>query len=627
MSYHLKVTEVGDPKQVIYESVYTLPAFAMKSQDYFKPFFRDLSEQKSTPNDRDLIEWHWKAEGRSLFQDLFPSELKKHLWACYRYVKQMVICSFDPHIPWELCRLHDGKEEGPFFCEAFEVVRVIEGVLPPAGLNLSKLAYVGTSELVGSVEELGLIRNILNLRGASLVEIEADMVCILTSLKQEVFDGIHLALHGHQDDLRGDHVSVSLGNGQKLKPVHIDSTLGMDKTYPLVFFNTCHGGRRAMALTGASGWADRLLKAGAGAFLSPLWAVPDSTARIFARAFYKSIMAGKTLARAVHEARAVLRREDPLAWLAYALYANPDAYLKSIGGVSTTVGSFVLESCFDGKLELQGAVYSIKGDSLPRAMNLEEGTYPVRLEFEGMQPSYTDLAICRKETTHWNLGEILRKPWWEDLEFWFVRIAPGTISLGTHGWNEGVPVEVAVTRPFWMARYPLTRTQYYQLGGQAPWRKHEGREQEDVLPVTWVSWRDAFDWIDLLNQRSRGYFSLPSEAQWVLACAPPTGTLLDHAWFRPSGVTGPQPVGGKLENTQGIHDMLGNVLEWCRDAHVPLPGGSHADWVGHGGGGERVCKGGWYNAALRDCTRLSRRGVMADRCGKHIGFRLAFSEP
>jgi formylglycine-generating enzyme required for sulfatase activity len=112
----------------------------------------------------------------------------------------------------------------------------------------------------------------------------------------------------------------------------------------------------------------------------------------------------------------------------------------------------------------------------------------------------------------------------------------------------------------------------------------EGERTPDQRPVERVSWEEAIEFCDRLSQRTGRCYSLPSEAQWEYACRAGTttpfayGNMLtaDLANYRASecydddGLRGEfrqqtTPVGLFPANAWGLHDMHGNVWEWCLD--------------------------------------------------------------
>jgi len=136
-------------------------------------------------------------------------------------------------------------------------------------------------------------------------------------------------------------------------------------------------------------------------------------------------------------------------------------------------------------------------------------------------------------------------------------------------------------------------------------------------PVEQVSWLDATNYCRLLTERElaagripAGYcYRLPTEAEWEYACRAGTSTrfyygddpgytnLAAHAWYRNSSANTTHPVGQKPPNPWGLHDMHGNVWEWCQDWYAAAhPGGSVIDPQGPPDGILRVLRGGsWYD--------------------------------
>jgi formylglycine-generating enzyme required for sulfatase activity len=188
--------------------------------------------------------------------------------------------------------------------------------------------------------------------------------------------------------------------------------------------------------------------------------------------------------------------------------------------------------------------------------------------------------------------------------------------------------------------------------------------------VEQVSWDDCQAFIGRLNQRLEGLATrLPTEAEWERACRAGTtsatwiGDLtlrgendapeLDAiAWYGGnSGVdfeldngvdssdwpgkqyphtnkAGTHPVGRKAPNPYGLHDMLGNVFEWCQDAAEdyhshPYTSEPAEDPVSPGQGSSRVDRGGsWLSSA--GYVRAANRGANSrGYCDGYLGFRLA----
>ncbi|MBI4586870.1 MAG: SUMF1/EgtB/PvdO family nonheme iron enzyme [Planctomycetes bacterium] len=85
----------------------------------------------------------------------------------------------------------------------------------------------------------------------------------------------------------------------------------------------------------------------------------------------------------------------------------------------------------------------------------------------------------------------------------------------------------------------------------------------------------------------------------------------------------------KAPNAFGLHDMHGNVWEWCEDVcdlgfHTKLEA-TGADPVCNSGSGDRVVRGGsWGFPAARSCSSTSRAGRRPAIRDDNIGFRAAF---
>jgi hypothetical protein len=105
--------------------------------------------------------------------------------------------------------------------------------------------------------------------------------------------------------------------------------------------------------------------------------------------------------------------------------------------------------------------------------------------------------------------------------------------------------------------------------------------------------------------------------------------LSSFAWFDKAGGKTTRPVAQKAANAWGLHDMHGNVWEWCLDAFVDrLPGGSVTDYAAPLKPGARHAYrgGGWANSP-EDCRSAKRVEAADDDREEYLGFRLALSMP
>ena len=148
-------------------------------------------------------------------------------------------------------------------------------------------------------------------------------------LTQGDYDWLHVATHGgFFEDQTEARSGIRLEDGDLLRPEDlvgpaIEGHIG--NAWPGFFFNTCHGGRQGWALTRLGGWANRLIGAGAGLFIAPLWTVDGALAMKFADTFYGRILADQTVAAAGQQARAAVHEAGDPTWLAYSIYAHPNA--------------------------------------------------------------------------------------------------------------------------------------------------------------------------------------------------------------------------------------------------------------------------------------------------------------
>ncbi|MBK8976563.1 MAG: formylglycine-generating enzyme family protein [Planctomycetes bacterium] len=215
-----------------------------------------------------------------------------------------------------------------------------------------------------------------------------------------------------------------------------------------------------------------------------------------------------------------------------------------------------------------------------------------------------------------------------------VPIAAGTFQMGSNDPHLSNPAErpvhtVHITRPFWIGKYEVTQAEYLALMGRNP-SSFVGPNR----PVETVHWDDAMTYCAVLTAQERaagrlpaGYqYRLPTEAEWEYCCRAGTTT----EWNTGSGgLSCPQAnfsvrvmpwwemrhcvgrtsvVGSYAPNPWGLHDMHGNVIEWCLDAwdlSANYPAGPVDDPYVSTGIGRIVRGGAWFDESIV-CRSASR---------------------
>jgi len=217
-------------------------------------------------------------------------------------------------------------------------------------------------------------------------------------------------------------------------------------------------------------------------------------------------------------------------------------------------------------------------------------------------------------------------------------------------------VEVTLTRGFWMAKYETTQGDWKRIVGDLPGELTEELPAGDDLPVGNVNFAEAELYCQKLTELAHNSgelptdweFRLPTEAQWEYACRAGTTTA---TWFGDSlsskqanfkgkpyngGEEGPSlgraaPVGSYPANAWGLHDMHGNIFEWCRDWYrAKLPGGADPDLhdaestatKSEHGDRSRSRRGGAWTDEGWPCRSAFRLRFEPERRYDHIGFRV-----
>ena len=215
-----------------------------------------------------------------------------------------------------------------------------------------------------------------------------------------------------------------------------------------------------------------------------------------------------------------------------------------------------------------------------------------------------------------------------------VKVEAGTFAMGARdgeNFDNEKEHRVTLTKDFYLGMTEVTQAQYKAVMGTNP----SGFKGDD-LPVEYVSWNDAMEFCNKLNEMGKApsgwQFTLPTEAQWEYAARggkksrgykySGSDDLGEVAWYGRNSGNKTHPAASKKANELGLYDMSGNVWEWCRDRYEKDYAGDPEFLTGNSGS-YRVTRGGsWLNYA-GVCRSANRgNGDPGDRVNR-LGFRVA----
>ncbi len=227
--------------------------------------------------------------------------------------------------------------------------------------------------------------------------------------------------------------------------------------------------------------------------------------------------------------------------------------------------------------------------------------------------------------------------------------------------DEGPQHQVEL-RDFFLSRIPITQAQWLvvagwqPLSGEEPWLRELHPDPVSKLndaerflgherPVVNVSWAEAMEFCRRLSLRTGKHYTLPSEAQWEYACragtttpfhfgetiSPELANFNGNYTYREGqkGVCREQTTdaGSFPANAWGLHDMHGNVWEWCADHWHDNYNKAPADdrpWINKKAGDDsiRLLRGGSWFYFPGNCRSAARYGVHPGYRRSNVGFRV-----
>ncbi len=230
------------------------------------------------------------------------------------------------------------------------------------------------------------------------------------------------------------------------------------------------------------------------------------------------------------------------------------------------------------------------------------------------------------------------EPLSDEVDLDMIQIPGGTFLMGSpqeelENYPDEQPQHSVTVPSFFMGRYPITQAQWRVVAAypeiERELKPDPSEFQGENRPVEQVSWEDAVEFCQRLSVKTSRSYRLPSEAEWEYACRAGTQTPFhfgetltdefanyDATEVYGHGVKGEDrgettEVGQFPSNNFGLHDMHGNVWEWCQDDwHEDYEGAPEdgSAWLdGESKNNAKVLRGGSWGYYPRLC-RCAVRG-------------------
>jgi formylglycine-generating enzyme required for sulfatase activity len=272
-------------------------------------------------------------------------------------------------------------------------------------------------------------------------------------------------------------------------------------------------------------------------------------------------------------------------------------------------------------------------------------------------PDTPTRRLVLKETTYQR--QLFREPLADGIQLEMLLIPGGTYLMGSAASEPGsyeteYPQHDVTVPPVFMSRTPITQAQWRVVAGYPQVNQELDSDPSDFKgdnrPVEQVSWTDTQEFCARLTAHTRRTYRLPTEAEWEYACRAGSTTpfhygetLSDELANYQATETFGRGIPGEYRaettdvasfppNAFGLHDMHGNVLEWCEDDWhdnydgAPTDGSAWLDSDTEEDKDKLLRGGSWYDGP-RDCRSAFRYNDSRGNRDVDFGFRVCCVPP
>lgn len=220
-----------------------------------------------------------------------------------------------------------------------------------------------------------------------------------------------------------------------------------------------------------------------------------------------------------------------------------------------------------------------------------------------------------------------------------VLIEGGGFTMGNaSGQEDEKPAHEVQLSNFYISKFEITVKQYEEFcektGRNMPESDSEWRDNH---PMTYVGWEDAKEYCNWLSELTGDNYRLPTEAEWEYvakggiynntASKMESEDIDEYAWHkRNTGGFSHSEIGLLKPNVLGVHDIIGNVWEWCEDwYHMNYYSFSpklNPQGPPSGRYKVKVTRGCSYSELPEYITKTFRKYVTYTKQENYIGFRV-----